>query len=409
MKPVELKKDIHWVGAVDWNIRDFHGYSTKEGSTYNSYLIMDEKITLFDGVKKGFTSDLFHRIHKLVEPEKIDYLVVNHVEPDHSGGLPEIIERIKPEKVFCSPMGKKALLAHYNGAKDWPLEVVKTGESLKLGRHTVQFVETRMLHWPDSMFSYIPEAKLLISNDAFGLHWATSERFDDQVDTPHLMEHAAKYYANILLLYSPLVQKVLGKVKELGLEIDMIAPDHGVIWRGDPSRIIKAYDSWSKQECRAKGLVIYDTMWHSTEKMAKAVAEGLVNQGLSAKLMNLKNTHRSDVMTELLDAKVLVFGSPTLNNNILPTVADFLTYAKGLKPTDRLAGAFGSYGWSGEAVKQIAGYLEDMKLQMPEPGVKVQYVPGHDSLAKCVELGEKLGKAAIESGLPACTPLDSSC
>ncbi|MBU1716374.1 MAG: flavodoxin domain-containing protein, partial [Proteobacteria bacterium] len=328
----EIKKNIHWVGAVDWNIRDFHGYSVYKGTTYNAFLIMDEKIALVDTVKKTSYSDLLHHIHQLTDPEKIDYLIVNHVEMDHSGCIPEIIELIKPEKVFCSAMGKKTLLSHFH-REDWPLEVVKSGQTISLGKKTVHFLETPMLHWPDSMFSYIPEDRLLISSDAFGQHWATSERFDDQVDNAELMAHATKYFANILLLFSPLIQKLLAKVQELNLDIDMIAPDHGLIWRKSPGQIIEAYDKWSRQEASAKAVIIYDSMWHSTTKMAKAILNGLVKEGISTKLMNLKVNHRSDIMTEVLGAKAVIFGSPTLNNGILPSLADIMTYMKGLKPS----------------------------------------------------------------------------
>ncbi|MFH1059450.1 MAG: flavodoxin domain-containing protein [Pseudomonadota bacterium] len=400
MKPIEVKPDIYWVGAVDWDIRDFHGYSTYKGTTYNSYLAVDEKITLFDTVKEGFFSDLMHRVHNIMDPKKIDYLVVNHLEMDHSGSLAQAIELIQPEKIFTSPMGQKAMQAHFH-YKDWPVEVVKSGDTLKLGRRTVHFLETRMLHWPDSMFSYIPEEKLLISADAFGLHWSTSERFSDQVDQAELMHHAAKYYANILLPYSPLVQKLLAQVKEMGLEIDTIAPDHGPIWRGNLGLILEAYDRWSRQEAVAKTLVVYDTMWHSTEHMAKAVADGIQDEGVCVKLMNLAVTHRSDIVTELLDAKALVVGSPTLNNGMLPRMADFLTYIRGLKPTGKLAAAFGSYGWSGEAVKHINEYLKDMKLEIVDEGLRHNYVPDHAALHKCRELGQKVGQAVKASGLSA--------
>jgi len=395
MSRVEVKKGVYWVGAVDWNIRDFHGYSTEKGSSYNSYLVMDEKITLFDTVKKGFRSDLLHHIHRLVAPEKIDYLVVNHVEMDHSGSLPEIVDLVQPEKIFCSGKGKQGLLEHFH-REDWPYEVVETGQEISLGKKSVTFVETRMLHWPDSMFSYIKEDKLLISSDAFGQHWATSERFDDEVDLPELFMHAAKYYANILLLYSPLIQKLIANVQEMGLEIDTIAPDHGLIWRSCPEKIIEAYDLWSRQECQPKALVIYDTMWKSTETMAKAILHGLVEEGVKAQLLNLSVTHRSEVMTEVLDAKALIFGSSTLNNMMLPRMADILNYIKGLRPTNRLGAAFGSYGWSGEAVKQIIEVMEGMKIRVMDPGIRGKYVPTHEELRKCVELGSKIGRAIKE-------------
>ncbi len=393
MKATEIKPDIFWVGAVDWNNRDFHGYSIKKGTTYNAYLIRDEKTVLFDTVRQGFKSDLLHHLHQVTEPQKIDYIVVNHVEMDHSGCLPEMVELIKPEKIFCSPMGHKALLEHFH-RPEWPYEIVKTGDEIKLGRRTVKFIETRMLHWPDSMFSYIPEDKLLISSDAFGQHWATSERFDDQVEESELLAHAAKYYANILLLYSPLVQKLLAEIKANGPEVEIIAPDHGLIWRRAPGAIVEAYDRWSRQETRKKAVIIYDTMWHSTEKMARAVESGLQQEGISEiRLLHARKNHRSDIMTEVLDAGALILGSATLNNNIMPAMADVLTYMKGLRPKNKVGAAFGSYGWSGEAVKQLQAYLDEMGISAAGEGVRIKNVPNHDSLKACVELGRAVAKA----------------
>jgi len=395
MAPVEIKKDLYWVGAVDWEIRDFHGYSTKKGTTYNAFLAMDEKVTLFDTVKKPFRSDLLHNLRRVTDPGRIDYLVINHVEMDHSGCLPELVETVRPEKIFCSAMGKKAMVEHFH-REDWPYEVVKTGDVIRLGKRSVQFLETRMLHWPDSMFSYIPEDRLLISSDAFGQHWATSERFDDEVESHELFMHAAKYYGNILLLYSALVQKLLQTVQGMGISLDMIAPDHGLIWRSQPQKILEAYDRWSRQDTKRKALVIYDTMWHSTETMAKAILDGLVQEGVSCQLLDLQGTHRSDVMTEALDAKALIFGSATLNNGMLPRMADMLSYMKGLRPVNRIGAAFGSYGWSGEAVKQINNVLEEAKFRMIDPGISVRFVPTHEDLRKCVELGRRIGRAIRE-------------
>lgn len=399
MTPVQIKNNVYWVGAMDWNIRDFHGYSTPKGTTYNAYLIIDEKITLFDTVKKPFKNDLIERISKIVDPKRIDYLVVNHVEMDHSGSVPEIVELIQPEKVFCSPMGKRALLDHYN-REDWPYEVVETGRTLKLGKKNVSFLETRMLHWPDSMMSYIPENKLLFSSDGFGQHWATSERFDDEVNPAELLHHAAKYYANILLLFSPLVQKLLAKVAEMGIEIDMIAPDHGLIWRKDPGAIVEAYGKWSRQESRRKALVVYDTMWQATEKMANAVGEGLKEEGVDFKAINLKLSHRSDVMLDMLDSRAVVLGSPTINNGIMPTMADLLSYMKGLRPIGKVGAAFGSYGWSGESVKLLSEAMREMNINVVNDGIRVKYSPTKEDLAKCFELGREVARAALamESG-----------
>lgn len=396
MSIVEIKPKIYWVGAIDWNIRDFHGYSTYLGTTYNAFLIVDEKITLIDTVKKPFFGELLRKVSEIVNPKDINYLVVNHVEMDHSGSVPETIEAIEPEKIICSEMGKKALISHYH-RNDWPYHVVKTGDTVNLGSNDLNFIETRMLHWPDSMFTYISQSKLLISSDAFGQHWATSERFNDEVNASELMHHAAKYYANIILLYSPLVQKLIEKVKNLNLSIDMIAPDHGLIWRTNPSQIIEAYDRWSKQVARKKAVIVYDTMWHSTEKMAHAIADGLMDEGIEVKLMSLKACHRSDVVTEILDAKGIAVGSPTLNNGLFPTVADFLTYLKGLKPVGKLGLAFGSYGWSGEAPKLIAEYFEAMKTEMVYDPIRINYVPPLDELKTCFEAGKVLGRRIRES------------
>lgn len=397
MKAVEIKPNIFWVGAIDWNIRDFHGYSTYKGTTYNAFLIKDEKTILIDTVKAPFFNHFLHHVNQVLDFQKVDYLVINHVEMDHSGSFLQTVEAFKPQKIFCSEMGKKALVQHFH-RPDLPYEVVKTGDSITTGTRTLQFLETRMLHWPDSMFTYIPEDRLLISSDAFGQHWATSARFDDEVPLDELMYHAAKYYANILLLYSPLVQKLLAKVKELNLEIDMIAPDHGLIWRTNPAKIIEAYDRWSRQEAKRKAIVVYDTMWHSTEKMAKAISDGLIDEGIETILMSLKACHRSDVITELLDAKGLVVGSPTINNGLFPTIADILTYMKGLKPTGKIGFAFGSYGWSGEAAGIISQYLTDMKVeQIIDQPLRIQYVPDHEALKKCYELGRKLGQRIKEA------------
>jgi len=395
MNTPEIKDKIFWVGAIDWNIRDFHGYSTYEGTTYNAFLVKDEKIALFDTVKKSHMSELVHHIKQLVNPTDIDYLIINHVEMDHSGSLPEIVDLIKPEKIFCSKMGLKAINEHFH-PEGWPLEAVSNGQIISLGSKTVQFIETRMLHWPDSMFSYFPEDKLLISSDAFGQHLASSERFDDEVDFSELMEQTAKYYANILTLYSPLIRKLLAKVQELGLEIDMIAPDHGIIWRSHINDVIQAYADWSQNKGRRKALVIYDTMWESTEKMAKAITTGISMTGVSVKLINLAHSHRSDVMTEVLNAKAVILGCATLNNGMLPRMAGFLMYMRGLKPTNKIGAAFGSFGWSGEAVKLMNRSMEEMKFDIIEKGLRIKYVPNHTDLKECVEMGKRIGQAVID-------------
>ena len=391
MPAVEVKEKLYWVGAVDWSIRDFHGYSTEKGTSYNAYLALDDKVTLFDTVKEPFCNDLLHNIWPVIEPRKIDYIVINHVEMDHSGALPQLMEIAKPEKLFCSAKGRESLIQHYH-REDWPFQVVSTGDELSLGQRTITFLDTRMVHWPDSMFSYLKEDRLLISSDAFGQHWATSERFDDEVEGAELLRHSAKYYANILLLYAPLIKKLLEQVKTLGLEVDTIAPDHGLIWRRSPGKILEAYSLWSQQKTKRKALIIYDSMWKSTFIMAKAIASGLLKEGVPVQLHDLKVSHISDVVTEALDAGAMLFGSPTLNNHMLPTMAGMLAYLRGLRPRGRVGAAFGSYGWSGEAVKLISEELKQMKFNLVHPGLRIQYVPNHETLRECVELGKDVAR-----------------
>lgn len=391
MKPVEIAKGIYSVGVVDWNIRDFHGYSTERGSSYNAFLIMDEKIALIDTVKKGFEEELIHNISRIVDPRNIDFMISNHTEMDHSGSLPRVMHAIGEDKpLYCSKMGLKNLSAHFT--QKWNYHGVENGETLCLGNKTLTFLETRMLHWPDSMFTYCREDELLFSSDAFGQHYAGFETFDDVVGHT-IMGHAKKYFANILLLYSAKILKVIEQVRELGLPIKTICPDHGVIWRKDPGKIIDAYIKWSRQVPEKKAIVVYDTMWHSTEKMARAIAEGIFHQGVPAKPIHVRSSHRSDIMTEVLDAAAVVVGSPTLNNGLFPTVSDTLTYMKGLKPQNKIGAAFGSYGWSGEAAKLVQAELEAMKFNIIEPGVRIQYVPDAAGLEACAAFGARIGQA----------------
>jgi len=394
MEPVKLADGIFAVGVTDWNIRDFHGYSTYEGTTYNAYLILDEKITLIDTVKHDFADQLLDNISAVVDPKKIDYMISNHTEMDHSSGLPRVMHRIGEDKpLFCSKMGEKNLSKYY--PQKWNYKPVENGGTLTLGKRNVTFMETRMLHWPDSMFTYVNEDKLLFSSDAFGQHYAGPEKFDDQIGDD-IIPHAKKYFANILMPYAPLILKLVEKVTEMGLQIDTICPDHGIIWRKDPSKIINTYVKWSEMAPTRKAVVVYDTMWHSTEAMAETIASALIEEGVNAKPMHLRNCHRSDIITEVLDAGAILVGSPTLNNNIFPTVADFLTYMKGLKPQNKISAPFGSYGWSGESVKLITKELEEMKFDIVDPGVRLQYRPDAEGLAACAALGKKIARALPE-------------
>jgi len=391
MKPVEIAKDIYCLTAIDWNIRDFHGYSTYQGTTYNAYLVIDEKIVLIDTVKKDFADELIAGISQLIDPKRIDYVVSNHTEMDHSGGLPRVMHRIGEDKpLYCSKIGHKNLSRHFT--RKWNFQPVEDGGELSLGKKTLTFMETRMLHWPDSMFTYAKQEKILFSSDAFGQHYAGLQRFDDEMGES-IMPHALKYFANILLPYAPLILKLVDRVKDMKLPLDMICLDHGIIWRKDPAKIINSYVQWSLQEPKRKALVIYDTMWHSTELMAKAIAESLGEEGVDARPMHLRCCHRSDIITEVIDTGAIILGSPTLNNGLFPTVSDFLTYMKGLRPKDKIAVAFGSYGWSGEAVKLINRELEEMKFKLIDPGLKIQYVPDTQGIKACYKLGKKIADA----------------
>jgi flavorubredoxin len=388
MNKVTLAEGINWVGVVDWNIRDFHGYVTKRGSTYNAYLIQDEKTALVDTVKHTFSSELLRNICGIVDPEKIDYIIVNHVEMDHSSSLPVIAKYAKNATIIASPRGKDAIIEHYGA--DFCIETVKTGDELKLGKRTLRFVEAPMLHWPDSMFTYVVEDKILMPNDAFGQHLATSERFDDEVDTHVLMEEAAIYYANILMLFAPLITRKIQEVVQMGIPIEIIAPSHGIIWRSNPSKIIKAYSDWSTGVSKNKVVVVYDTMWGSTDKMARAIAEGVASQGVDVKLLKLRAANRTEAMTEILDAKAVVVGSPTLNNGMFPTLGSFLTYATGLKPKGKLWGFFGSYGWGGGAVRGMTEMAQKAGFEFHESSMEVKYVPDQEDLKKCFEFGQQI-------------------
>ncbi len=387
---VKLSERVYWVGAIDWTVRDFHGYSTNRGTTYNAYLILGDKITLIDTVKMPFQDELLARIATVINPEEIDYIISNHSEMDHSGSLPAIVDAVKPEKVFASATGVKTLKEHFHF--DHELLPVKDGDSLSLGNLTLQFLETKMLHWPDSMVTHLVEEKMLFSQDGFGMHLATGQLFADEIGENLLRQEAAKYYANILLPYSALVLKLLERINGLKIEIDTIAPDHGPIWRKDSQKVINWYKEWAEQKPKEKVVIVYDTMWGSTDIMARAIADGVTGEGVGAKVMRLRANDRSEVMTEILDAGAVVVGSPTLNNGLFPTVADMLVYMKGLRPKNKLGAAFGSYGWSGEAVGIIADELSGMKMEVMSERLKVKYVPDAAALENCRQLGVRLAQ-----------------
>ncbi|WP_027718494.1 FprA family A-type flavoprotein [Desulfovirgula thermocuniculi] len=388
MKPVEIKPGIYWVGAVDWDLRYFHGYLTPRGTTYNAYLIVDEKIVLVDTVKHYLFDEMLDRIKGVVEPSRIDYLVVNHVEMDHSGSVPRIMELAPRAKIVTNPQGKKALGRHYK--KDWDCLVVNSGDEVKIGARTLKFFTTPMVHWPDSMVTYIPEERLLLPNDAFGQHLACDARFDDQVGWEVVHEEAAKYYANIVLPYGEQVNKVLDALA--ALEIDMIGPSHGVIWRTYLAQIVQAYRRWANHETERRALIVYDTMWGSTKKIALALQDGLEDAGVPVTVKFLQTNHISEIVPHVLVSRAVLVGSPTLNNGMLPTVSAFLTYLRGLRPQKRIGLAFGSYGWGGQGAREVKAAMEAMGWEVPFDVINIQYIPDEAELAAVRETARKLGE-----------------
>jgi flavorubredoxin len=395
MAKVQVAEDLFWVGVVDWNLRDFHGYTTSRGGTYNSYLIVDEKTALVDTVKYQFLGELVEKISEIVDPEKLDYVVVNHIEQDHSSSFPEIMKLAKNATVLATQKGKEGLIKHYGEIPN-EIKVVKTGDEVKLGKRTLRFIEVPMIHWPDSMMTYMVEDGILLSNDAFGQHYATSQRFDDEVDEHFLMEEMAKYFANILMPLTTLISRKLDEITQMGIPLNMICPSHGLIWRANPMKAVRAYLDWCKGFAnKPKVVVVYDTMWGSTDKMARAVVEGIRSTGAEAKLMKLRATELADVVTEILDCKAVIVGSPTLHNEVFPTVSGFMTYISGLRPKGKIWGFFGSYGWGGGAVKKMIQIANEAKFEVHESSMEVKYIPTKEELEKCVEFGKEIASKII--------------
>jgi flavorubredoxin len=390
---VELKKGVYWVGVVDWGIRHFHGFelSTHRGTTYNAYLICDEKTALVDTVWGPFQDELLANLRQVIDPARIDYVVANHAEPDHSGGLPIVLRHAPNATVVVSKRGAESIPGHYH--EPWKFQAVGTGDRLSLGRRELVFVEAPMLHWPDSMFTYLAGDSILMPNDAFGQHYATSFRFNDQVDQKELYEEALKYYANILTPFSDLVTKKIEEVLALKLPVDMICPSHGVLWRQDPTQIVRQYLTWAKQEPEPRAVILYDTMWEATRRMAQAVAEGLAAEGIPAKLFHMATSDRNDVIAEVFQAKALLIGSPTLNRGLLPTLMPVLEDCRGLRFRNKIGAAFGSYGWSGEGVKVIEDHFAACKIPIVAPGVRAKWQPTADDLAACRSLGRQVAQA----------------
>lgn len=388
---VKIKDDIYWIGSVDWEVREFHGYKTSKGSSYNSYLIVDEKNVLIDSAKHYMFGELVEGIKSIIDPKNIDYIVVNHAEKDHSGCIGKLV-KLSGAKIITNDKGKEHLELQYN-AENWEFIIVDTNDEINIGKRTLKFIKTPMLHWPDNMITYCIEDKILFSNDAFGQHIATSERFDYEVENiGNLFEDAKEYFANILLPYKMLIPNAVNAVK--GLDVEYICPSHGLIWKEHAEEILNKYLEWSSGECKNKAVIAYDSMYHSTEKMAHSLGEGLSNEGIDVKIYNISKTPMNTIMKEIIDAKYVLIGSPTLNSNIYPPVAMFLAYMEGLKPdSNKIAVAFGSYGWMEMATDVIKKSFEKLNFKIiDDECLKCKFVPKEEDIKKYYEFGKKLSK-----------------
>lgn len=389
----KLVDNIDWVGFVDWNVRDFHGYETSRGSTYNAYLIRDEKTVLLDTVKAPYYANLLRNVSELVPLDQIDYVVCNHAEPDHSGSLPRVMEACPQAVVVCDQKCRETLEQYYDTSA-WTFQVVKTGDELKTGRFTLQFVETPMAHWPDSMATYIPEEKILFSMDAFGQHYATSGRYDDEVSCAEAIAEAKTYYANILMCYERPVSKALDYIDNL--DVTLIAPSHGVMWRKHVTDILAAYRDWVVCKPEPKVLIMYDTMWKSTEQMAQAIYEGVLEKGVRCDLRYIRATHITVLATEIMDAATVAVGSATLNQTLMPQCAAALTYLMGLRPARKAGFAFGSYGWGKGGPEAVQEYLDKMKIRSLREPLKGRYAPDEAVLEACRAAGRMLAEEALK-------------
>lgn len=391
----KVKDEVYWVGATDWKVRHFHGneLSTHHGSTYNSYLIKDKKTVLIDTVWEPLTDRFLENLTEVIDPSKIDYVVVNHAEPDHSGALPVIMEYAPNATVIVSKRGLDSVKRHYY--KDWNFKVVSTGDKINIGKNDLVFIEAPMLHWPDSMFTYLTGENILFSNDAFGQHYASSSIFNDEVDEVEVYQEAIKYYANILTPFSKFVTKKIDELKGFGLPVDMIAPSHGVIWRKDPMKIVDKYYEWAQGKSNKSAVVIYNSMWGATHKMAEFIGKGLGEGGIEYKIFNTSTSDKNDILTEVFKSKGVILGSSTVNNGLLTSLMPVIEDLIGLKFMDKIGAAFGSYGWSGESPKLLKDYLTKANIKVVQEELKVKYMPDDNELEQCLEYGKKFAEKIL--------------
>jgi len=393
MNTIEIKSGIFWVGSIDFQLRHFHGYTfdTPEGTTYNSYLLKDREITLVDGVWGPFTNQWLEKIKSLVNIGQIKNIIVNHIEPDHSGSLTEII-KLNPKVMIYGTAKCESGLAKMYGLRNLNFKIVKTGDEISIGEKTIKFLEAPMIHWPDSMFSYIPQDKLLLPNDGFGQHWATKQRFDDEVDLDKLVNQTKIYYAGILWPFSAIIKNKLAEIESLGWEIEMIAPSHGLIWRKNVDKIWNFYKKWSDQETEKKAVIVFETMWGATEIMAGKMAEGLAETGLKVKVMDVNKFSRVEIAKELFEAKAYMIGSSVHDNGVLPNMSALLYYIKGMRPAGRIGMAFGSYGWGPTGTGEIEKFMIEARIEKAMGSYNVQFTPNESEMEKCREIGKQFGK-----------------
>ena len=390
----KITDNVTWVGKVDWDLVHFHGdeLSTFHGSSYNAYLIKDEKNVLIDTVWRPYDREFVKRLKEVIDLKDIDYIVMNHNEIDHSGALPELLREIPDTPIYCTKKGEAILRGHYH--QDWNYVNVKTGDTLNIGKHTLTFIEAPMLHWPDTMFTYMSGDEILFSNDAFGQHYATESLFDTAADVQEVMYEAEKYYTNILNLYSPMVARKVKEVLGMNLPIKMIAPSHGVIWTKYISQIIESYQKWSTPYQENQITIVYDTMWQSTRLMGEAIAEGIrrADPSVEVKLYNVAKEDKNDVLTQMFRSKAVLVGSPTINYGYSFAIAGILEMARGLKFKGKKAAAFGSYGWSGDAPKLITKHLQEAGFDVVDDGIKCLWVPDNKAIDECRDYGEQFCK-----------------
>ena len=387
---IQLNGSVTWVGKKDWELREFHGmeYSTHRGSSYNSYLVRDEKVALIDTVWQPFAKEFVANLKKEIDLNKIDYIIANHGEIDHSGSLPELMKEIPDTPIYCTKNGIKSIKGHYH--QDWNFIEVKSGDRINLGTKELVFLEARMLHWPDTMFCYLTEDNVLFSNDAFGQHYATDFMFNDQVDQAELYQEAIKYYANILTPFSKFVVKKVEEFVGMNLPVSMICTSHGILWRDNPLQIVEQYVKWAEDYQENQITLIYDTMWNGTRRMAEAIAEGIKAEDpeVVVKLCNTGRSDKNDVITEVFKSKAILVGSPTINKGILTSIAAILEEIRGLEFKNKKAAAFGCYGWSGESPKMITKLLEECGMELVNDGLRALWNPDEDSIAQCIEFGK---------------------